>query len=218
MPAHTTLTVLHCLRLTSVAGADAITQRSGLASDEVEAELERSVAAGLVRHVEGRLTGWTLTTRGRGEGERLLNEELELHGARRAVESAHREFVPLNTRLLEVCTDWQVVRRGDAQVPNDHADPARDVWVLERLTRLHADSRPLLRRLGSALVRFADYEPRLARALELTLSGDDEWFTRPTIDSYHTVWFELHEDLLATLGRQRVDERTPGRTPLGETA
>jgi hypothetical protein len=27
------------------------------------------------------------------------------------------------------------------------------------------------------------------------------------IDSYHTVWFELHEDLLATLGRQRSQER-----------
>jgi len=26
------------------------------------------------------------------------------------------------------------------------------------------------------------------------------------IDSYHTVWFELHEDLLATLGRRRGDD------------
>jgi hypothetical protein len=26
------------------------------------------------------------------------------------------------------------------------------------------------------------------------------------IESYHTVWFELHEDLLATLGIQRAGE------------
>ena len=26
------------------------------------------------------------------------------------------------------------------------------------------------------------------------------------IDSYHTVWFELHEDLLATLGLERAAE------------
>ena len=26
------------------------------------------------------------------------------------------------------------------------------------------------------------------------------------IDSYHTVWFELHEDLLATLGIERSSE------------
>jgi hypothetical protein len=26
------------------------------------------------------------------------------------------------------------------------------------------------------------------------------------IDSYHTVWFELHEDLLSTLGIERASE------------
>ena len=34
-----------------------------------------------------------------------------------------------------------------------------------------------------------------------------EWFTRPMIDSYHTVWFELHENLLATLGIERAREQ-----------
>jgi hypothetical protein len=34
----------------------------------------------------------------------------------------------------------------------------------------------------------------------------------PLIDSFHTVWFELHEHLLATLGieRGRPDPATPG--------
>jgi pyruvate,orthophosphate dikinase len=43
--------------------------------------------------------------------------------------------------------------------------------------------------------------------------GSHEWIARPTIDSYHTVWFELHEHLLATLGRTRTDERTPEPAP-----
>jgi len=38
--------------------------------------------------------------------------------------------------------------------------------------------------------------------------GDGEWFTKPTVDSYHTVWFELHENLLATLGIERGAERS----------
>jgi hypothetical protein len=38
------------------------------------------------------------------------------------------------------------------------------------------------------------------------LAGAREWFTRPVIDSYHTVWFELHEDLLSTLGLARASE------------
>jgi hypothetical protein len=28
-----------------------------------------------------------------------------------------------------------------------------------------------------------------------------------TLDSYHTVWFQLHEDLLVTLGISREEER-----------
>ena len=38
------------------------------------------------------------------------------------------------------------------------------------------------------------------------LAGDTDWFTKPMIPSYHTVWFELHEDLLATLGIERGSE------------
>ena len=37
-------------------------------------------------------------------------------------------------------------------------------------------------------------------------AGDGDWFTKPTIDSYHTVWFELHENLLSTLGIERGHE------------
>jgi hypothetical protein len=31
-------------------------------------------------------------------------------------------------------------------------------------------------------------------------SGETIWLTRPIIDSYHTVWFELHEELIAATG------------------
>src|SRR5918994_378376 len=33
--------------------------------------------------------------------------------------------------------------------------------------------------------------------------GEHDWFTSPRIDSYHTVWMELHEELLVALGRER---------------
>jgi hypothetical protein len=35
------------------------------------------------------------------------------------------------------------------------------------------------------------------------MAGDRAAFTAPLVESYHTVWFELHQDLLLTLGRQR---------------
>jgi hypothetical protein len=32
------------------------------------------------------------------------------------------------------------------------------------------------------------------------------WLTRPMVDSYHTVWFELHEELIGMAGRTRSAE------------
>jgi hypothetical protein len=33
----------------------------------------------------------------------------------------------------------------------------------------------------------------------------------PRVDSYHGVWFELHEDLIRLAGRRRSDEGSAGR-------
>ena len=62
--------------------------------------------------------------------------------------------------------------------------------------------------LSKLLARFATYGPRLRSALQRVENGDVDWFTKPMIDSYHTVWFELHEDLLATLGIERSKEES----------
>ena len=36
-------------------------------------------------------------------------------------------------------------------------------------------------------------------------TGEIDWVSGVRIDSYHTVWFELHEDLLRMLGRTRQE-------------
>ncbi len=47
----------------------------------------------------------------------------------------------------------------------------------------------------------------VAAGLATPLSAQwTEWLTKPTILSYHTLWFQLHEDLLATLGLERAAE------------
>ena len=65
---------------------------------------------------------------------------------------------------------------------------------------------PICADLGLALERFASYAGRLGGAIDKVRAGDVDWFTKPMIASYHTVWFELHEDLLATLGIDRSAE------------
>jgi hypothetical protein len=120
----------------------------------------------------------------------------------------------LNPQVLEVCSDWQV-RSSDPAVLNDHLDPAYDDDVLARLAGLHDESLPMLAELAQVLRRFEGYRRRLDQAVRRARSGEREWVTKPLIDSFHTVWFELHEDLLATLGRRRTQERDNGPTSQG---
>ncbi len=198
--------VLHGLRLKAFPDTDALAASAGLPEDGVAVVLTGFVEAGIVRRVDGaHITGWSLTADGRREGERRLAAELDAAGAREAVRGCYDRFLALNPDLLAVCTDWQM--RGDAV--NDHADAEYDQGVIDRLVDLHVRLRPILADLRSHLARFAGYSQRLRGALERVTEGERDWFTKPTIDSYHTVWFELHEDLLATLGLERSKEAQP---------
>ena len=221
MAGPTELLVLHALRLRSLCPVEVVAARFDLDVVDVDRVLAAASSAGRVRYREGRLSGWSLTGDGRRYAEGLLAAELEAAGARAGVEDGYLAFLSLNPQVLAVCTDWQVRPGPEGPVVNDHADPERDAEVLDRLRRLHAEVVPVTDRLGAALGRLGGYGDRLGAALDRVLAGDTGWLTRPTIDSYHTVWFELHEDLLATLGRSRTDEprraADPGVVPGGVT-
>jgi hypothetical protein len=117
-----------------------------------------------------------------------------------ACAAVYESFEPLNREVLQACTDWQVRPGGTL---NDHGDAAYDWSVIDRLTAIDERAAPLLRRLSGVAPRFAPYRERLRSARRRVVDGDRDWFTSPRIDSYHTVWMELHEDLLAALGRER---------------
>jgi hypothetical protein len=131
-----------------------------------------------------------------------LSEGEEEDVARRAYE----RFLPLNRELLRICNDWQVRPGG---VPNDHRDARYDWSVLDRLHTLDERIGPVVSRLGRAVERFAEYRPRLRGALGRVDEGEIEWLTSPRIDSYHTVWMQMHEDLLLAIGGDRANEPPP---------
>ena len=110
---------------------------------------------------------------------------------------------------MTICTDWQLREIDGQSVVNDHTDGAHDAVVIDRLADLHAGIEPICDDLGTLLDRFAGYGPGLAMALHKVRTGDTDWFTKPMIPSYHTVWFEMHEDLLCTLGIERGSEVAP---------
>ncbi|HKY14848.1 MAG TPA: hypothetical protein VJM33_07965 [Microthrixaceae bacterium] len=198
--------VLHGLRLSGFATADHIANRWALDVPTVELTLARCRDDGLVVHREGRLTGWMLSAAGRSTGERMLAAELDRAGARGIAEAGYGAFQPLNAEFLALCTDWQLRVLDGEQVLNDHQDPEHDSAVIARLEDLHPRVSAILDELSAPVPRFAQYDARLSFALGRVRANDVDWLTKPVIDSYHTVWFELHEDLLATLGRDRATE------------
>ena len=211
-PSPADLLVLHAVRLRGMADNPAVARRFGLdraATDELLGDFE--AYGWITRSGFAGIAGWSLTDRGRAENERRLAAELrEVPGADATLRRVHRAFLPLNDRLQRACTDWQIrPAAGDALAVNDHRDPAWDGRVLDELVALAGALSPLVRELAGALDRFRGYDTRFAAALGRARAGEPSWVDRSGADSCHTVWFELHEDLIATLGLRRGAEGFP---------
>lgn len=208
--AHTSslrLLVLHALRIKGLAEGEAVVTMMGTDPDATTDELVALEDQDLVSYRHGRIPGYKLTPEGRSLGERLLHEELDQTGTRTIIEQAYQDFLPPNDDLLDVCTAWQLRPVDGEQQPNDHGDADYDRSVVDRLAAVHASVAPVLATLEETLARFGGHRVRLRTALDHVQAGDHDWFTKPMFPSYHSTWFELHEDLLATLGT----ERAPGR-------
>ncbi|MCZ2263783.1 transcriptional regulator [Isoptericola sp. QY 916] len=202
------LLVLHAVRVRGSADAAAVARRSGLTVDVAREHLLDLEAFGHVTWAEFAGTGgWSLTERGRAEGERRLAAELAADPTGRAsavVRAALSTFDPLNARLLQACTDWQLRPAAGGRLDlNDHRDAAWDARVLDELGAVAAEARPLLAGLAAELDRFSGYAERLDDALTAARKGDGARVAGIGAASVHGVWMELHEDLLATVGIPR---------------
>jgi len=198
------LLVLHAVRLLGFADTAAVARRFGLDPVDTGELLGDAEAYGWVQHAAfADLGGWSLTERGRAQDERLLAAELTLVDGEEEVREVYRDFLPVNARLQRTCTDWQLRPTSDDRLAtNDHSDAEWDTRVLAELAAIEHDLVPLADRLGRLLARFQGYDTRFAVARRHAQDGDGGWVDRSDVDSCHRVWFELHEDLVATL---RID-------------
>lgn len=199
------LLVLHAVRLLGFAGTQAVARRFALDPALTDEQLLDAQAYGWVTYARfADLGGWSLTERGRTRDEAMLADELDRCGGRDVVLAAHARFLPLNARLRRACTDWQLRPAPDRPLaPNDHTDPAWDARVLGELAVVEAGLAPVTDALEGVLVRFDGYGGRFAAARRRAAAGDGRWVDGTDVDSCHRVWFELHEDLVATLGIDR---------------
>ena len=204
-PSPPDLLTLHAVRVAGMADVALVARRTGLERAVVEDQLLDDEARGWVRRVAfADLAGWSLTDTGRVEGERRLADELRRTGTREAVEEARDAFERLNERFLATVTRWQIRPRSwDGLAANDHDDVRWDERVLDDLASCGRRLVPLCAGLTAALDRFAGYDVRYAAAHDRAEAGQRSWVDGTGLDSCHTVWIQLHEDLLATLGLER---------------
>ena len=189
--------VLHVLRLKGVVPVDALAELTGLTVDAARSTIERLAGDGLAKLRETpRVSGWTLTEL----GHERHRAELDGHRSAELVEAltpVYERFLGLNGRVKQLASEWQGLATEDTAGRWD---------AIERLRELHAAAAPILDDAAGIASRLAPYARRLASAIERLEGGDERFFTGVTVDSFHTVWFECHEDLIQTLGRERVAE------------
>jgi hypothetical protein len=119
--------------------------------------------------------------------------------------NAYERFEKINITVKDLISAWQTLDVGGVQMPNDHSDPEHDQKIIHRLGDLHERAEPILQDLARGLPRLARYEDALQAALEKAEDGEIQWVSDARIESYHTVWFELHEDILRIVGREREE-------------
>ncbi|MFJ6535799.1 hypothetical protein ACIQH5_06175 [Paenarthrobacter sp. NPDC091711] len=185
-----TLLTLHAVRLLGFADTRSVAARFSQDPGVVESQLIDAGVNGFVSHSTfAGTSGWSLSSLGRAENQRLLAEELDSAGARISVMAVHDDFGDINTGVVDACSAFQL--------RTSPGDEAMDVLI-----GALASWRPLEAQLSGILPRFDGYSDRLLGALKHAVQ-DTAWLTATDRDSFHRVWFELHEDLIATLGIQR---------------
>lgn len=194
--------VLHGLAIKKYALPDAIASLLGLPEDRVKSVLAEGVVKGTVLDVGGK---FAVSPTARMSLQSNYGRFCGALRSSKEFRDAHLAFEKVNVDLKALITDWQTLKIGGKLVPNDHSDESYDEQILKRLAKLHGQAEKVLTALAAVLPRMRIYLQKLEEALEKAEEGDIAWVSDAKTESYHTVWFELHEDLLCLLGEQRKE-------------
>lgn len=199
--------VVRAIHLKGFVTAEALAPVLLTSIEKVEPLLSELESVDLVKPV-GEM--YQLTESGRKRANTLMSDDRKEWTEEKA-NTALDGFLSLDARMKEIVTAWQMREIDGEKVMNDHSDEVYDRDVLARFFELHEDTRTWLEPLTTDLTRLGMYLARLERAVTEIRNGEHAFIASPRIDSYHNVWFELHEDLIQLAGRTREEETEAGR-------
>jgi predicted transcriptional regulator len=177
---------------------------TGLEPEEAMACLSKLAEKGLAaKEMKGGLERWKITS----DGEKVVSSYrqfiLDRTGQREAITRKFEEFEDIyNVKFKELVTAWQVRIVDGRLVINDHSDPEYDSAILKQILDLHERVLNTLEPIASAVPMLKTYIRRLDYAAKKVRENAVEYLVKNE-DSYHNVWFELHENILKFLGRER---------------
>lgn len=207
-PAPDRAEVLRVVGLKGMASAGSLVDVLGCGSARAGAAIAALVGEGAAQELPGGRV--RLTPEALAEVEALFGRDAER--LRTVVEAVMHGFHAVDTAFKELVTSWQMRVVDGAEVVNDHTDEAYDNAVIVRLRDdIHPRILAVVERVSAVEPRLARYAERLAAALAALQEGDIAMMAHPLRDSYHTVWFELHEELIRLCGRTRASEAAAGR-------
>jgi len=195
------------LRLKGVASKDVLASALRIGDNELTALLKQGCDSAEIRETS---RGYTLTPEGRENlAESLANERATINSVR--LEAVYARFCALNGPFKQLISDWQLRTVNGENVPNDHSDAEYDSSIFAKLQQSHDAMSDVLAKAADLVPRLAVYRPRFDDALAEVLRGNIRMMAAPIVDSYHTLWFELHEEFIELCGRTRAQEAKAGR-------
>jgi len=194
--------VLHALAVKKHADAPVLAEFTGLSQADVTRLLGEAAGSGRVVAVQGK---YVLAPLARLALDGQYAREYASLRTNVTFLQAYENFEVINVQLKALITDWQTIEVGGARLANDHSDASYDIRIVDRLGNLHERADRILAQFAHGLPRLDYYRSNLAEALERAEDGQSEWVSDARLPSYHTLWFELHEDLLRILGRRRAE-------------
>lgn len=175
---------------------------TGLDPEKLSAILKKFSEKGYISKImEGM---WQIESAGEEEAAKYRKKLLEESGRKEEILKYCQEFEEINKRFKELVTRWQMKEEDGVMVPNDHKDPDYDFKIIEELTRIHEETKNLINKISEIIPMYRRYISRFENALNQLMDGKLDYMDRAR-DSYHNIWFELHESLLKLSGMQRVE-------------
>lgn len=197
------LTTLHTLTLKQMADPAGLIAVLEQDPAEVDAALERAAEEKTAMGSKGR---FMITPAGRDLLEEAYPRWFAAERASAEVAAAMDDFeAGVNRQVLKLTTDWQTVEIDGERQPNDHGDAAYDEKVIDRLGKVLDRTESVLAPLIAMRPEIKRFLDRAGTALTRASSGETDYVSGVRVDSFHTVWFQMHEHILRITGRERPE-------------